>query len=420
MNTHKNYLTIFKYPKNPSSDTPDSESRESGIFIRPLLNTGKNKLSRWISYFGLGTGVLLLLCSIQMFVNINALLKENSPRKNGYDFISVTKLITNENMGSDHTFKQDEIDVLKNNPEVSSAAGLISNQFRVKATAGDVIPFATDLFLESIENEFIDTVPAGFTWQPGQIVIPIIFSSDFLELYNVFAPSQGLPQLSDKTISSVNIMLECYGPGGVQNFRGNIVALSDRINSVLVPQSFMEWANKNFGGVLKVNPSRIFIKTKDANNPKLLNYLEQKGYRLNKDKTKFGRVKRILQNIVSALGVFGILVIALALAVFSFYLQLMIAKSRDNLQLLLTLGYSPGWLSKVVAKTWIGVYVLIIVIALILTWMMHYLFVKVSLIQHSDLSCFVHWSVVATAAILLVLCVLANYGLVKKELYKIV
>ena len=132
----------------------------------------------------------------------------------------------------------------------------------------------------------------------------------------------------------------------MQNFKGNIVALSDRINSVLVPKSFMDWANKNFGGVSKVNPSRIYIKTKDANNPKLLSYLEEKGYRLNKDKTKFGRVKKVLQNIISALGVFGILVIVLALMLFSFYLQLMIARSRDNLQLLLTLGYSPDWLSQ--------------------------------------------------------------------------
>jgi hypothetical protein len=49
--------------------------------------------------WGLGIGVLLLLCSIQMFLNINTLLKEKSTRKDGADFISVTKTITNENMG---------------------------------------------------------------------------------------------------------------------------------------------------------------------------------------------------------------------------------------------------------------------------------------------------------------------------------
>lgn len=384
--------------------------------ITTLLNTGKNKLSKWISYAGLGIGVLLLLCSMQMFININNILKESSPGKSGFDFISVTKLITNDNMGQDHNFKEDELNELKKNPGISDIAPLISNQFRVKASAGNVIPFTTDLFLESIENDFIDTIPTSFNWQPGQVDVPIIFSSDFLEMYNVFAPTQDLPQVSDKTISSVNIVLECYGPNGMQSFRGNIVALSDRINSVLVPKSFMEWANKNFGGVSKVNPSRIYIKTKDANNPKLLNYLERKGYRLNKDKTKFGRVKQVLQNIISALAVFGILVIVLALMLFSFYLQLMIARSRDNLQLLLTLGYSPNWLSKTVAKTWIPIYVTVIIAAIILTEVMHYLFVNLAFVQINDLSNFIHWSVILTAVILLALSVFTNYSLVKKEL----
>lgn len=388
--------------------------------IAPLLNTGKNKLSKWISYFGLGIGVLLLLCSIQMFINISQALKENNPQKNGFDFISVTKTVTNENMGKDNTFKEDELNELKNLPEVDNAVPLLSNQFRVKASAGNIIPFTTDLFLESIENDFIDTVPQEFTWQPGQLEVPIIFSSDFLEIYNVFAPSQDLPQLSDKTISSVNIILECYGPNGLQNFRGNIVALSDRINSVLVPKSFMDWANQNFGGVSKVNPARIYIKTKDANNPGLLNYLQEKGYRINKDKTKFGRIKKILQNIVSSLGVFGILVIILALMLFSFYLQLMIARSRDNLQLLLTLGYSPGWLSKAVAKTWIPVYVVVIIAAVILTAIINYLFVKMLFVEKNDLSLFIHWSIIATAVILLILSAFSNYSLVKKELNKIV
>ncbi len=384
--------------------------------ILSLLNTSKNKISKWISYFGLGIGVLLLLSSMQMFININNLLRENNPRQNGYDFISITKVITNENMGKDNTFKDFEITEIKSQPTVEDAAPLISNQYRVKASAGNIIPFSTDLFLESIDDNFIDTVPPGFKWEPGQTTVPVIFSSDFLELYNVFAPSQDLPQLSDKTVSSVNIVLEIYGATGVQNFKGTIVGLTDRINSVLVPKSFMEWSNKTFGGVSKVNPSRIYIKTKDANNPQLISYLESKNYHLNKDKTKFGRIKKVLQNIVSALGVFGILVIVLALMLFSFYLQLMIARSKENLQLLLTLGYSPNWLSKTVAKTWIPVYVFVVIASLIITALLHYAFIKTSFAERNDLSYFLHWSVLLVGLLLLALSVFTNYRLVKKNL----
>ncbi|MEO5908833.1 MAG: FtsX-like permease family protein [Ginsengibacter sp.] len=389
--------------------------------IEPLIVSGKNIFSKWLGYFGLGIGVLLLFVSMQMFVNIGQLLKENNPRKSGgYDFISISKTITNENMGKDNSFTNADLGRLKEQSTVSGVAPLISNKFRVRATAGDIIPFSTDLFLESIDNNFIDTVPPTFTWQPGQTVVPIIFSSDFLEMYNVFAPAQGLPQLSAKTISSVNIILECSGPYGKQNFKGNIVALSDRINSLLVPQSFMSWSNLHFMGDTAVHASRVYIKTKDANDPKLISYLDQENYHLNKDKVKFSRIKSILQNIVSALGIFGILVIILALMLFSFYLQLMIAKSKDNLRLLLTLGYSPKWLANSVAKTWLPVYLAIIIVALIVTEILHLLFMQLSFVRAANLSYFPDWSVLVTAIFLFALTIFINLNLVKKELAKII
>jgi hypothetical protein len=388
--------------------------------IEPFIVSAKNNISKWLGYFGLGIGVLLLLVSMQMFVNIQQLLSENTPRKSGgYDFISISKTITNANMGKDNSFTNEDLLKLKEQPTIAGVAPLISNKFRVRATAGDIIPFSTDLFLESINENFIDTLPPSFTWQPGQMVVPIIFSSDFLEMYNVFAPAQGLPQLSAKTISSVNIILECSGPYGSQNFKGNVVALSDRINSLLVPQTFMNWSNFYFMHDTTVHASRVYIKTKDANDPKLINYLDQQDYHLNKDKVKFSRIKSILQNIVSALGVFGILVIVLALMLFSFYLQLMIAKSKDNLRLLLTLGYSPKWLAKSVAKTWLPVYLSIILGALILTEILHLLFLQLSFVSRASLPWLLHWSVWLTAIVLFALAIFINLRLVKKELENI-
>jgi hypothetical protein len=387
--------------------------------IAPFLNTGQNKASRWLSYIGLGIGVLLLLCSVQMYININQLLKEKNPKKTGFDFISVTKTITDQNMGKDNRFTPGDLKEIQSQKFIDDAAPLISNQFRVKASAGNIIPFSTDLFLESINEKFIDTVPPSFTWKEGQTNVPIIFSSDFLEMYNVFAPSQDLPQLSENTISSVAIILECHGPAGVQNFRGQIVAVSDRINSVLVPDNFMQMANKNFGGVSIVPASRIYLKTKDANNPELLSFLQQKNYHVNKDKTKFGRIKQILQAIVSGLAGFGVLVILLAMVLFSFYLQLMIAKSKENLQLLLTLGYSPHWLSKTVAKKWIPVYIAVVIAAVVITALLHFSFQHFIMPGREELSPFIHWMVIAIALVLLVLSIAVNYRLVKKLLYKL-
>src|SRR5829696_2426000 len=89
--------------------------------IRPLLQTGTNAASRWFSYIGLGIGVLLLLSSIQMYVNIQQLLGKNNIRKNGYDFISITKAVTNETMGKpeQNLFSEAEITELKSKPFVT-------------------------------------------------------------------------------------------------------------------------------------------------------------------------------------------------------------------------------------------------------------------------------------------------------------
>lgn len=388
--------------------------------IAPFLNMGQNKSSRLLSYGGLGIGVLLLLCSVQMFININQLLKDRNPRKSGFDFISITKTITNENIGGDHSFSQEDLDDLRAQKFIEDATPLVANKFVVSASGGSTLPFTTDIFLEAIDNDFIDTVPPTFTWQEGQAIVPIIIASDYLELYNtVFAPSRGLPQISEGSVSALLIQLECTGIYGTKIFKGNIVAQSDRINSVIVPINFLEWANKNIANISGGNASRVFVKTTDANNVDFLNYLQAKNYQVNKDKTKFGRVKQILQAVVSGLGGFSLLVILLAMMLFSFYLQLMVARSKDNLQLLLTLGYSPGWLSKTVAKKWVPVYISIVIIALIGTQVFQYFFQQSFLNGRDDLSVWIHWTVLAVAAVLMVLCILVNYRLIRRLLFKL-
>jgi len=355
-----------------------------------------------------------------MYVNINSLLKSKNPKKDGFDYLPITKNITNENMASSHAFTDDDIADLKKQPFINDAAPFISNGFVIKANGGATLPFSSDIFLEAINEKFIDTLPPDFKWKEGDNTIPVIISADYLELYNTaFAPGRDLPQFSEKSISALMIRLDCEGVNGTESFRGNIVALSDRINTFIVPESFLKWGNRHFVNSDGPRPNKILIKTKDANDPELLKYMQEKGYRINKDKTLFGRIKSVLQAIVSGLAAFGVLVILLALVLFSFYLQLMIARSKENLQLLLMIGYSPGWLSKTVSKKWIPVYVSIILFTLILVAGLHFAFQHFVMKDTSDLSPFIHPVVIGVALVLLLLSVSINQRLVKKLLYKL-
>ncbi len=386
------------------------------------MQTSGNASSRWFSYIGLGVGVLLLLCSVQMFVNIQKLLNQGSIRKDGHDYVSITKIITNETMGQPekNLFHQQDIEDVKKQLFIEGVSPLISNDFRVKLSAGNMLPFSTDMFLESLDNSFIDTIPPQFQWQPGQQEIPLILSSDFLEIYNVFAPGQGLPQVSKETAMGIPVQITCYGKAFEENqFSGRIVAFSDRVNSVLVPKNFLLWANEKFGSIPTLQASRLFLKLKDANDPQLIQYLDAKGYKINRDKTLLGRNKIILQGIFSGLGIFGILVVILALMLFSFYLQLVIAHSKESLQLLLTLGYSPRWLGKNVSGKFIPVYVFIVLAALASTQIIQWAFHKFVMFSRPELSSWVHWIVLLIAFSLIALAATVNYRMVKKLLNRL-
>ncbi|MGH2552465.1 MAG: FtsX-like permease family protein [Chitinophagaceae bacterium] len=388
--------------------------------IKPLLLTGGNLGSRWFSYIGLGLGVLLIFCSLQMFVNMQQLLRKNATRKNGFDFISIRKAVTNETMGKPalNMFSTEENEELRKQPFIDGAAPLLANNFRIQLSAGRMFQFQTDFFIEAIDNEFIDTVPPSFHWQKGQQTIPLIVSSDFLEIYNVFAPGYELPQVSESTISSLSLTIICFGKQQQEiSFQGRIVALSDRINSILVPKSFLDWSNSNFSNSPVTKASRIYLKTKDANNPELLQFLEMKNYRLNKDKTRFGRVKQILQGVFAGLGVFGVMVLVLSLMLFSYYLQLLIASSKNNLWLLLTLGYSPAWLSKKMSQLFFPVYLIVVIISLTATAILQWAFVHYVMYDRAELSSFIHWSLPVLSSLLILMSVITNYYMVKRLLH---
>ncbi|HEU4469771.1 MAG TPA: FtsX-like permease family protein, partial [Flavisolibacter sp.] len=194
---------------------------------------------------------------------------------------------------------------------------------------------------------------------------------------------------------------------------------SDRVNSVLVPKSFLQWANASLGQVRQPGASRVFIKTRDANDAELLDYFEKSNFYVNKEKTKFGRQKNILEGILTGLGVFGLLMVLMSLLIFSFYLQLVIARSRDSLQLLLLIGYSPGWLSNKVSRQFIPVYFLTILASLGLTQLMQWAFHQYGMHNRPELNTLVHPVVIILAGLLILLSILANHRLVKKQLYRL-
>jgi cell division protein FtsX len=116
---------------------------------------------------------------------------------------------------------------------------------------------------------------------------------------------------------------------------GRVVGLSNRISSMLVPATFMEWANKRFANSPGTNASsRVVIRTKDPGNPMLVNYLKENGLTTDADKTRFSRYRQVVDFVVNISGITGMLLLAFALLIFTLFIQLTIASCKDEIALL--------------------------------------------------------------------------------------
>ena len=97
------------------------------------------------------------------------------------------------------------------------------------------------------------------------------------------------------------------GNGRVEQYEGNIVGFSNRLNTILVPQSFMDWANKNFAPEKEAEPSRLIVEVKNPTDTAITDYFQQKNYETegnNLDAGKTTYFLRLITAIVVGVGLF--------------------------------------------------------------------------------------------------------------------
>ena len=117
--------------------------------------------------------------------------------------------------------------------------------------------------------------------------MPIIISKDYLTLYNFgFASSAGLPQLSESFMGGVPLRLHVASEDGIRSadFSGRVVGFSNRLNTILVPQEFMEWSNERFGSSSVKDASRLIVDVSSPGDVAIGSYIEEHGLEVAGDK----------------------------------------------------------------------------------------------------------------------------------------
>ncbi|MBN1638696.1 MAG: hypothetical protein JW866_07005 [Ignavibacteriales bacterium] len=301
----------------------------------------------------LGTliGLFLILFSIQLYIDVYALLNDRKYML-GQEFLILNKpvsLLTSTNL-MDNYFTEDELLNIKEQKFIKDAEPFIYSNFSARFyvnLGGNQPTLYSSIFFETIPDKFIDVDKEEWNWTSDSNFIPIILPTDYLALYNFgFAPGRNLPQISKGTVETILFNIIVSGTTGSQDMIGRVIGLSDRLNTVLVPMGFMNWANEKFMPELKQFPKKIIIMTDDPSNPALLDFLQKNGYETNQEKLKSSKLNVLFNAVLLAVAFIGVIIVILSIIVFLLSLQLIISESRDKISLLIQLGYKYTNISK--------------------------------------------------------------------------
>ena len=241
----------------------------------------------------------------------------------------------------------------------------------------------------------------------------------YLDLWNFgLAPSRvEYPALS--TDAAKGMPIEIFiGKNKETTLSGHFVAFRKRINSVLVPESFLNWANQKFAQpdsgdfyflwkegsingpqrsrsdlsklqnlpdfesweisplgdpasrssissllekqVSDTKPSRIILEIEDTPSPALLEYIDKNEYELNREFPDQDLIKKALQGIFAGVIGIGILLSLLSIATFATSFKLVVSQSSEHVKNLLLLGFSPVQISQVFYKRFQKLFIYII------------------------------------------------------------
>lgn len=320
--------------------------------LRKAISGQRGFFQLSLSTIGAALGFFILLAGLQFYFDLTALLQDKS-QLSTTNFFVIHKQTTSMSMFGlkNNGFTNEEIEEIRQQRFIKEIGAIQPGLFKVSASMNaekQGIKMNTDMFFEAVDDRFIDLKNGSWEWKKGDHVIPIILPSVLLESYNFgMAPSQNLPPLTEKTIKLFHYNIDIYGNGNEGHFRGRIAGFSDRINTILVPKAFIEYANEKYRSREEGNPAQLVIETDNIDDPELAKFLKEKNYETNAEKLSGSKMRSILTICLLVMLLLGIIIILLAALSFVQYARISLLKSTYELKVLMGIGYNYTRLAKV-------------------------------------------------------------------------
>uniref|UniRef100_UPI001B513066 ABC transporter permease n=1 Tax=Bacteroides sp. TaxID=29523 RepID=UPI001B513066 len=290
-------------------------------------------------------GTIIVLLSLQFYKDVVPMFAQGDSFMKKEYLIATKKISTLGSFaGKSNAFTKADMDELKAQPFTKSVGGFTPSQFKVSAGLGMEeagIRLSTEMFFESVPDEYVDVSLEKWHFDESTHTIPIIIPRNYLNLYNFgFAQSRSLPKLSEGLMSLIQMDIVMRGNGRVEQYKGNIVGFSNRLNTILVPQSFMTWANQTFAPDAEAQPSRLIVEVKNPADAGIAKYFQQKGYETEDGKLDAGKTAYFLQLIVAIVLGVGLFISVLSFYILMLSIFLLWQKNSTKLEALLLIGYS--------------------------------------------------------------------------------
>lgn len=316
--------------------------------LRKLLFKYQDKRQLVIAVAGAFLGMTFLITSIHYLIKVNEFGE-------GADILGPNTLIVQKKVSSSNTlqlaktdFTANEIKRLKEESYILDVKPVITNNFDVSLeTADPLVPrFRTDVFVQTLDKEFLDVKSAEWTWKEGDSVVPIIMPRDFLVMLNTFASASGIGQVSDEVAMDIKFKFTLKSDDKKEWMNARIIGFTNSVSSILVPETFMNWANNRYAAGKEQKITQLMISGAENEFGKVETLLKERHLETKNTQMVVGRLKSMVGTLI--LVVLGISVIAVFLSglVLIQYLQLLISKNSYEVRTLLRLGYHPALLTK--------------------------------------------------------------------------
>ena len=291
-------------------------------------------------------GMTIVLLGLQFYRDVAPVFTEgNSFLKKNY-IVATRKISTLGSLtGKSNTFSTQDMEDLRRQPFTQSVGAFTPSLFNVSAGLGMEragIRLSTEMFFESVPDKYMDISLDRWRFDPESHVIPIVIPRNYLNLYNFgFAQSRNLPKLSEGLMNLVQMNIRLSGNGLTEVFRGQIIGFSNRLNTILVPQTFMDWANTRYAPGKQPRPSRLIVEVNNPADPAINRYFDEKGYETEGDALDAGKATYFLRLITSVVIGIGLLISLLAFYILMLSIFLLLQKNSEKLHNLLLIGYTP-------------------------------------------------------------------------------